>query len=179
MLTVNLLVRTSLRPQQVVTWVGALVPAKQLKDVCQVVLYVPWGAARTLLYGCTCFLTAFPLFLPSFTSLKIPDDWDLFKGKHCCQDWAPNALGQSGFFCVKKVMPASLSLRTSSPIFFPNVGWMEPPLRTQDRWVRSHVIWEGSEKFCRLGMIPPHGTWDDVHRKGLLLFSTLSRHAWC
>ena len=150
----------------------------EFKDVYQTT-YIPWGRTRTLFLQNFCFLTAFPLFLPSFTSLKIADAWDLFKGKHCGQDWAKNALGQSGFFCVKKVTPGSLSLRTSSSIFFPNVGLMEPPLRTQDRWGRSHAIWEGSEKFCMLGMVPPRGTWDDVPRKGLPLFSTLSRHAWC
>ena len=30
------------------TWAGVLVSAAQLKDTCQIVLYIPWGATRTL-----------------------------------------------------------------------------------------------------------------------------------
>ena len=44
---------------------GVLVSVKQLKGMCQIVMYVPWGGTRTLFYF-SC-LTTFPLFLHSLT----------------------------------------------------------------------------------------------------------------
>ena len=48
------------------TWVGVLVSAEQLKDMHQIVMYIPWGGTRTLFY---CWTIAFPLLLHSLTSL--------------------------------------------------------------------------------------------------------------
>lgn len=52
------------------TWVGGLIPAEELRGVYQIVVYSHWGrnSDSALLLLC-CFLTAFPLFLSSFTSL--------------------------------------------------------------------------------------------------------------
>ena len=35
------------------TWVGALVPAEELRDMYQIAMYNPWGGTRTLTHPCT------------------------------------------------------------------------------------------------------------------------------
>ena len=35
------------------TWVRALVPIEELKDLYQIIMHIHWGGARTLLYTCT------------------------------------------------------------------------------------------------------------------------------
>ena len=45
---------------------GDLVLAEQLKDRCRIIVCVPRGGTRTQFY---CFLTDFPLFLHSLTSV--------------------------------------------------------------------------------------------------------------
>ena len=52
------------------TWVGAIVPA-ELKDMYQIVMYIPWGGTGSLFHSLSCcFLTDSPLLLHSFVPLR-------------------------------------------------------------------------------------------------------------
>ena len=52
------------------TWKGALVPA-ELKDMYQIVMYIPWGGTGSLFHSLSCcFLTDSPLLLHSFVPLR-------------------------------------------------------------------------------------------------------------
>ena len=88
---------------------------------CQVYpLRRTWDSVSSLNY---CFLTAFPLFLHSLTSLKIINYWALLRSPTVLRLRSQNGLGQNDFFYVKKSMMASLFLGTLHPICLqPQVG---------------------------------------------------------
>ena len=52
------------------TWVGTLVPVEELRDMCQIVLFIPWGGIRTLIHAALLSLDC--CFIVS-TFLSFPD----------------------------------------------------------------------------------------------------------
>ena len=52
------------------TWVGTVVPVEELRDMCQIVLFIPWGGIRTLIHAALLSLDC--SFIVS-TFLSFPD----------------------------------------------------------------------------------------------------------